>query len=178
MDTWLESRPSPAEHAERRQARAVWFRQPHEVELRDEALDPPGPSDIHVRAVRSAIRHGTEMLVYRGQVDSSLSLDLPTLKGSFEFPIKYGYASVGQVEEAGSGVSDIRKGNLVFVHYPHQSEYVVPAASAIRLSKETDPETGVFLANLETAVNISVDARPRIGQRAVVFGRGVVGLLV
>src|SRR5437868_10933545 len=113
MDTWLESRPSPAEDAQRRQARAVWFRRPHQVELRDEVLPPPGPSDIHVRALRSAISHGTEMLVYHGQVDSSLPLDLPTLRGSFEFPIKYGYASVGQVEEVGTSVADIDKGDIV-----------------------------------------------------------------
>src|SRR2546423_9036785 len=178
MDTWLESRPSPAKHVQRRQARAVWFRHPHEVELRDEVLDPPGPSDIHVRALRSAISHGTEMLVYRGQVDSSLPLDLPTLKGSFEFPIKYGYASVGRVEEVGNSVAGINKGDLVFVHHPHQSEYIVPAASAIGLSQDIDPEIGVFLANLETAVNIAVDSQPRIGTRVVVFGQGVVGLLV
>ena len=59
---------------------------------------------VRVRAALSAISHGTEMLVYRGQVPPELALDLPTLRGSFAFPIKYGYASVGRVVETGRDV--------------------------------------------------------------------------
>src|SRR6185437_1756008 len=40
------------------------------------------------------------------------------------------------------------------------------------------PEAAVFLANLETAVNVVQDAHPRLGERVVVFGQGVVGLLI
>jgi len=36
----------------------------------------------------------------------------------------------------------------------------------------------VFLANLETAVNVVFDAKPRLGEVVAVFGQGVVGLLV
>ena len=54
--------------------RAVWFTGPRQAELRDEALPPLGPGDLLVRAERSAISHGTEMLVYRGQVPPGASL--------------------------------------------------------------------------------------------------------
>jgi 2-desacetyl-2-hydroxyethyl bacteriochlorophyllide A dehydrogenase len=118
------------------------------------------------------------MLVYRGQVPESLELDLPTLRGSFAFPIKYGYASAGRVIETGPGVDNLRPGDTVFVHHPHQTEYVVDAALPIRLPADLDPTLGVFLANVETAVNIVLDAAPRLGERVVVFGQGVVGLLV
>ena len=37
---------------------------------------------------------------------------------------------------------------------------------------------GVFLANVETATNIVLDAAPRLGERVAVFGQGVVGLLI
>src|SRR5579884_2349614 len=84
------------------QARAVWFPQPRTVELRPEPLAEVGPGDIRVRALVSGLSHGTEMLVYRGQVAPELGLDLPALRGSFAFPIKYGYASVGTVVEAGA----------------------------------------------------------------------------
>jgi 2-desacetyl-2-hydroxyethyl bacteriochlorophyllide A dehydrogenase len=131
-----------------------------------------------VRALHSAISQGSEMLVYRGQVPPGLPLDLPALKGSFSFPIKYGYASVGRVEETGDGVTRVSKGDLVFVHHPHQSWYTVAEEAAIRLPSKLDPEAGVFLANLETAVNVVLDARPRLGDRVIVFGQGVVGLLV
>ena len=157
---------------------AIWFAGPEQVELREEVLPDPGPKDIRVSAICSGVSQGTELLVYRGQVDPLTSLDLPTLAGSFAFPIKYGYASVGRVDQAGSAVEGLARGDLVFVHQPHQSSYVVPADAAIRLPPGLSPEEGVFLANVETAVNVVLDAHPRLGDRAVVFGAGVVGLLI
>jgi len=133
---------------------------------------------VRVAAIASAISHGTEMLVFRGQVPDGLELDLPTLRGSFAFPIKYGYASVGRVVETGAEVRDLAIGDTVFVHHPHQSTYVVPAEMPIRLPDDLDPEVGVFLANVETATNIVLDAAPRLGERVAVFGQGVVGLLI
>src|SRR5579883_1759832 len=134
-----------------RTARAVWFPAPRTVEHRPEPLPSPGPDELRVRAIASAISHGTEMLVYRGQVPVDTSLDLPTLRGSFSFPIKYGYACVGQVIETGNAVQAIKPGDRVFVLHPHQEEFVVPASLATRLPDGVRAEHGVFLANLETA---------------------------
>src|SRR5207237_9606138 len=47
-----------------------------------------------------------------------------------------------------------------------------------RLPASAAPEQGVFLANLETAINVVLDAKPRLGEVVAVFGQGVVGLLV
>ena len=159
-------------------AGARWFAAPRRVAFLGEPLPFVGPGDVRVRAIASGISQGTEMLVYRGLVPAELPLDLPTLRGSFAFPIKYGYASVGEVVEVGSDIDGLRAGDLVFVHHPHQREYVVPASSAIRLPRDLDPLAGVFLANIETAVNVLLDAHPRLGERVVVFGQGVVGLLI
>ncbi len=133
---------------------------------------------MRVEAIASAISHGTEMLVFRGEVPEGLELDLPTLRGSFKFPIKYGYASVGRIVETGAEVRGLAQRDAVFVHHPHQSTYVVPAAMPIRLPDGLDPELGVFLANVETAANVVLDAAPRLGERVAVFGQGVVGLLI
>src|SRR5687768_9201092 len=110
-------------------ATSVWFPRAREVELREETLRGPGPGEIRVRATASGLSHGTEMLVFRGQVPADLALDLPTLAGSYAFPIKFGYASVGRVVELGAGVA-LAPGDLVFVHHPHQQEYVVSARCA------------------------------------------------
>src|ERR671928_1972402 len=107
MDISLESPRSSADHTSARVARAIWFGRPGQVDLRQEPLAAVGPTDVRVKALYSAISHGTEMLVYRGQVDQTLALDLPTLKGAFAFPIKYGYASVGRIDEAGSDVTNL-----------------------------------------------------------------------
>jgi 2-desacetyl-2-hydroxyethyl bacteriochlorophyllide A dehydrogenase len=157
---------------------SVWFAGPRQVELRDEGLPGLGPTDVQIGAIASAISHGTEMLVFRGQVPEGLALDLPTLRGSFAFPIKYGYASVGRVVRRGSAVERLSVGDTVFAHYPHQSAYVVPETLPIRLPETLDPTHGVFLANIETATNVVLDAAPRLGERVVVFGQGVVGLLI
>jgi 2-desacetyl-2-hydroxyethyl bacteriochlorophyllide A dehydrogenase len=158
-------------------AQAVWFTAPRQVELRAEQVPPPGPGQVRVAAIASAISHGTELLVYRGQVDPALPLDLPTLAGSFAFPIKYGYASVGRVIDVGAAVDHLAPGDLVFALHPHQSCFLVPAQLATALPAELAPELGVFYANAETALNIAHDAAPRLGEAAVVLGQGVVGLL-
>ncbi len=170
-------RSSKSDGAPRR-ARAVWFTGPRQVELRGEDVPTTGSGEVRVRTVVSALSHGTEMLVYRGQVPPDAELDLPTLRGSFRFPIKYGYASIGQVVERGAAVEAVHEGDLVFVHHPHQTEYVVPVELVARLPNSLPPEHGVLLANLETAVNVMLDAGIRLGERVAVFGQGVVGLLL
>jgi threonine dehydrogenase-like Zn-dependent dehydrogenase len=85
---------------------------------------------------------------------------------------------VGRVAQAGAQVASVEAGDLVFVHHPHHSAYVVSASLALPLPEGLDPEIGVFIANLETAVNVTWDAMSRLGDRVVVFGLGIVGLLV
>lgn len=158
-------------------ARAVWFAGPRRVELRDEPVGPPGPGEVLLAAVVSAISHGTELLVYRGEVDPGLPLDLPTLAGGFAFPIKYGYASVGRVLAVGPAVGHVAPGDLAFALHPHQTVYLAPAGLVTRLPAGLEPALGAFFANTETALNIAHDAGPRLGETVAVFGQGVVGLL-
>ena len=158
-------------------ARAAWIVGPRQVELREELVPPPGPGELRIAARASAISHGTEMLVYRGEVDPALPLDLPTLAGSFALPIKYGYASAGRVLDVGAGVEGIAPGDHVFALHPHQEIYLAPARLVTRLPEGLPPGLGVLFANAETALNIAHDAAPRLGETAVVFGQGVVGLL-
>ena len=159
-------------------AAAVWFPRARAVEIRQEDVRDPAPGEIRVRAIVSALSHGTERLVYRGEVDPALALDLPTLAGGYGFPVKFGYASVGRVVGVGREVVGIREGDLVFALHPHQEEYVLAADLAHRLPEGVAPDAGVFLANLDTALNVTLDAKAKAGDNAIVFGQGVVGLLV
>jgi 2-desacetyl-2-hydroxyethyl bacteriochlorophyllide A dehydrogenase len=159
-------------------ARAVWFPAPRQVEVRSAPLGVPGPGEVLVETLVSAISHGTEMLVYRGQVPPEITLDLPTLEGSFRFPIKYGYAAVGRIAGLGPGVEGLADGDLVFALHPHQTAFVVPASLVSRLPGRLRPERGLFFANLETALNALLDEPVRLGERVVVLGQGVVGLLI
>jgi 2-desacetyl-2-hydroxyethyl bacteriochlorophyllide A dehydrogenase len=157
---------------------AVWFGGPRHVEIRQEPAGSVGPEDVRVRSVVSGVSAGSELLVYRGSAPRELQPDLPTVRGDFGFPIKFGYASVGRVIEVGSRVDRLAVDDLVFVHHPHQTEYVVPADAPIRLPDGLPADVGVFAANLETAVTVVLDAHPRLGESVLVAGQGVVGLLI
>jgi 2-desacetyl-2-hydroxyethyl bacteriochlorophyllide A dehydrogenase len=157
---------------------AVWFGGPLRVEIRQEPVAPVGPDDVRVRSLVSGVSAGSELLVYRGDAPNDMPPDLPTVGGDFGFPIKFAYASVGRVTEVGSRVTQLGVDDLVFVHHPHQTEYVVPADAPIRLPAGLHPDVGVFAANLETAVTVVLDAHPRIGEAVLVAGQGVLGLLI
>ncbi|NJN19049.1 MAG: zinc-binding alcohol dehydrogenase [Oscillochloris sp.] len=157
---------------------AVWFSGPRRVELRPADAPPPAAGQVRVITQYSAISHGSEMLVYRGQVDPAMPLDLPTLTGGYGFPISFGYACVGRVYDCGPDVSERAPGDLVFCLHPHQHAFTIGAGLTIPLPPGVDPLHAVLAANLETALNIVHDGHPRLGEAAVVFGQGVVGLLV
>jgi len=158
--------------------RALWFAAPRLAELRPDEAPAPGPGEVRVRAILSAVSHGTELLVYRGGVPEDLPLDLPTFAGSFALPVKHGYAAAGRVLDTGPGVEGLSPGDPVFVHHPHQEVFTVPAGFPIPLPPDLDPLRAVFFANTETALNVVHDAHARLGETVLVFGQGVVGLLV
>ena len=172
----MSAEPSPIPESTL-EACALWFSAPRTTEFRPERVWAPGPGEVRVRAIASALSQGTEMLVYRGEVPADLPLDLPTLDGSFSFPIKYGYATVGRVLDSGGDVENLAPGDTVFVHHPHQDVFLVPAEALVRLPSGLDSLLGLFVANLETALNVIHDTPLHLGEAALVFGQGVVGLL-
>jgi 2-desacetyl-2-hydroxyethyl bacteriochlorophyllide A dehydrogenase len=157
---------------------AVWFAAPGVAEIRSEAPQQIGPTDVRVRAVVSGLSAGSELLVYRGLAPSDLPPDLPTVAGDFRLPVKFGYANVGTVVETGADVAGLEVDDVVFAHHPHQTEYVVPADFPLRLPKGLPADRGVLAANLETAATVVMDAHPRLDEAVLVVGQGVVGLLV
>ncbi len=158
------------------QARAFWIAAPGRGEIRAETLTAPSVDEVVVRTRFSGISRGTEALVFQGRVPASeyQRMRAPFQAGAFPAPIKYGYASVGEVERGPRGL----QGRSVFALYPHQTRYVVPAASVFPLPDEVPPERAVLAANLETAINGVWDAGPHVGDRIVVIGGGTVGCLV
>ena len=156
-------------------ARAFWVTEPGRGEIRGEALPVPSDGDVVVRALYSGISRGTEALVFRGRVPHSEHQRMrgPFQAGEFPAPVKYGYASVGRVEQ---GPRELQN-RTVFVLYPHQTRYVVPARAVHVLPDTVPPERAVLAANLETAINGIWEAAPRVGDRVSVIGGGTVGCL-
>src|SRR3990172_3785996 len=159
--------------------RALYFTGPRQVSIAEETMAPPEPGELLVGTVGSAISAGTELLIYRGQAPTDLPADarLPALSGTLAFPLKYGYAGVGRVLEAGAGVDASLLGRFVFAFQPHQTRFTVPVDQAILLANGLSHEAALLLPNAETAVNLVHDGRPLAGEQVAVFGQGIVGLL-
>lgn len=162
-------------------SRQLWFTKPYNVEIQRHELPSLKPNDILVRTRYSAISAGTEMLVYRGQVPAEMSLDisLEALQGQqAEYPLQYGYAATGYIEQVGKNVDPDWSGKPVFAFQPHASHFITTLTQVIPLPEDIDPLAAVFLANMETAVNLVQDGHPLLGERVVIQGQGIVGLLV
>jgi len=157
------------------EASAFWIAEPGRGELRREPLESPSSEDVLVEALWSGISRGTEALVFAGRVPRSewKRMRAPFQAGEFPAPVKYGYASVGRVIQGSPSLV----GRDVFVLFPHQTRYVVPASAAHLLPDGVPPRRAVLAANLETALNVVWDARVQPGDRVTVIGGGTVGCL-
>jgi 2-desacetyl-2-hydroxyethyl bacteriochlorophyllide A dehydrogenase len=159
---------------------ALYFTAPYQVSVREELLLPPGPQQVLVKTMVSAISAGTERLIYRGEVPTDLAIDetIGALgSNQFCFPLKYGYATVGEVIAIGAEVEATWLNQLVFAFNPHESHFLASPTDLIPITTTLLPENAVFLPNMETAVSFLMDSQPVIGEQVVIFGQGVVGLL-
>jgi threonine dehydrogenase-like Zn-dependent dehydrogenase len=148
-------------------------------------LPPAMEGGVLVRTLYSGISRGTEALVFQGEVPPSQfeAMRAPFQEGSFPAPVKYGYCSVGRVEvqprrrPPGLATEEL-VGRTVFSLHPHQDLYWVPPEAVTLLPPGLPPERAILGAQMETAVNAVWDGAPGPGDRVVVVGAGVIGLLV
>jgi len=132
-----------------------------------------------VRTTVSAVSPGTELLVYRGEAPDALSADagIEALSGTLAFPLTYGYAAVGEVVATGENVDASWRGTRVFAFQPHASHFNAAPEALVPLPDRVTDTDAVLIPSLETAVTLLMDGRPMIGERVVVFGQGIIGLL-
>src|SRR5689334_365564 len=144
--------------------RAFWVAAPGRGEIREHTIDAPADDEVLVETLYSGVSRGTEALVFEGRVPPSEwpRMRAPFQAGDFPAPVKYGYSTVGRV---------------VFVLYPHQTRFIVPATAVHLVPDAVPPARAVLAANLETAINGVWDARPHVGDRIAVIGAGTVGSL-
>ncbi len=156
-------------------ARALWYAGPGRADLRPARVPAPGPGEARVRTLWTALSRGTERLVFEGLVPPSEHdrMRAPHQEGSFPHPVKYGYCAVGVVEAGPPRLV----GRAVFALHPHQSAFTLPAPALLPLPEGLPPRRAVLAANMETALNGVWDSGIGPGDRVVVVGGGVVGLL-
>lgn len=156
-------------------ARALWYIKPGIAEVRPERLSPPPQGEARVATEYSAISRGTERMVAFGEIPKSEwpRMRAPLQAGDFSFPVKYGYSATGLVTAG----SDKFLGKRVFVLHPHQDHFHAPEALLALLPDNVPSRRAVLAANMETALNAHWDAGTTLGDRVLVVGAGIVGLL-
>jgi 2-desacetyl-2-hydroxyethyl bacteriochlorophyllide A dehydrogenase len=159
---------------------------PYQVELVETDREPLPPGHLRVRTWYSGISAGTELTTYRGtnpylaktwDQDRRLFVEGPP---SVSYPVSgWGYSEVGEVIEVADGVTAVRSGQVVAGVWGHRSEGVV-AADAVNwlvLPEGLGPMDGVFARVGAIALNAVLAAEARLGEKCVIFGQGVLGLL-
>lgn len=159
---------------------SLYFTAPYQVSLREEVVSSPGPGQVLVQTILSAVSPGTELLIYRGQAPQELAADtgIAALTGTLAFPLKYGYGAVGQVVQSGPETPPYWQGKLVLAFHPHEELFLAEPVELLPVPPDLGPEDAVFLPNMQTAVTLVLDGKPLIGEKVVVFGQGIVGLLL
>lgn len=150
-------------------ANALWITGLKTAEIRQASIG----QGVLVQTLYSGISRGTERLVFEGRVPSSEFRRMRCFgqEGEFSLPVKYGYCAVGRVLEG-----DL-KDEHVFSLHPHQDYFRAPVEMLHPLSPDLPAERAVLAANIETALNIGWDANPQPGEKIVVIGAGVIGVL-
>jgi threonine dehydrogenase-like Zn-dependent dehydrogenase len=151
------------------EALAFWTVGPGAGELRIENVPDVNRDHVLIHTLYTGVSRGTEALVFAGKVPPSQfeAMRAPLMGGSFPFPVKYGYSAVGRDPT----------GARQFVLHPHQNRFIAPRAMCVPVPDAVPSARAVLAANMETALNIVWDAAPLAGERILVIGAGVVGLL-
>jgi 2-desacetyl-2-hydroxyethyl bacteriochlorophyllide A dehydrogenase len=156
-------------------ALTLQFVAPRKLALVEIDLPEPRSGELLVRTLYSGISSGTELLAYRGEIDSQLPLDetIAPLGGTFSYPFRYGYSCVGLVERSDGPV---KPGTVVFALHPHQDRFLCAIDDAAPLAG-IDPRIATLFPLVETAFQVTLDAGQVLDENVVVFGLGTVGML-
>ncbi len=152
---------------------ALWHLSPHKSALQEASLPADG---INISTLYSLISIGTETLVAKGIVPAALADDMqvPYQEGSLSLPVKYGYSLVGKVNQSDHELHN----KIVHLLHPHQGHVRVTAGDLFEVPSGIPARRATLASNLETAVNAVWDAGVSIGDRVLVVGGGMIGMLI
>jgi len=159
-----------------RMARSLWYEAPGKADIRSDRINPAPNGNLTIETHYSGLSRGTERLVWSGSVPASewQRMTAPYQDGSFPFPVKYGYSAAGVVV---AGPPEWI-GRNTFALHPHQDVFQLPLDAVIELPDGVPLRRATLAANMETALNALWDSGAAPGDKIVVVGAGIVGLLI
>ncbi|MBX7104164.1 MAG: zinc-binding dehydrogenase [Gemmataceae bacterium] len=145
------------------------------VALRTGELAAPGPSQIRVRTLATAVSPGTELAVYTG---THQWLRDPAMT-DWKFPFRPGYSAAGVVDAVGSEVPDWKPGDRVCYPGNHaSSELLTLGHERGRLWRIPDSltfEDAAWACIARYGFGAAIRAGLTLGRSAAVLGLGVIG---
>ena len=105
---------------------------------------------------------------------------MPTLEAVFkklDEPLPLGYCNVGKVIEVGPGVSEFQVDDRVASNGPHAEIVCVPKHLCARIPEDVSDEAAAFTVLSAIGLQGIRLAQPTLGERFVVFGAGLIGLV-
>ena len=154
---------------------------------------------VLIRTTRSLVSAGTERMLVefskgnliqkaRSQPDKvkqvldKIKADglMPTLEAVFrklDEPLPLGYCNVGEVIEVGPGVSEFQLGDRVVSNGPHAEIVCVPRNLCAKIPEGVTDEAAAFTVLGAIGLQGLRLAEPTLGEKFVVFGAGLIGLL-
>ncbi|AXI10551.1 alcohol dehydrogenase [Oceanobacillus zhaokaii] len=138
-----------------------------QVEIVEEDVPKIKASYVLIKTLYSVISPGTELLA----IDSSEGKKIPL-----------GYSAMGVVEECGSEVTDVVKGDLVACYgapYVHHAEYLlVPKTLYAKVPSGVEPKEAALAGIGAIAIHALRIAKLEFGETAVVVGLGLLGQMI
>lgn len=157
------------------------------------------PGYLKTQTIHSLISPGTERMLVEFSKGSLLAkakaqpdkvkqvLDkikseglLPTVEKVFQRldePLPLGYCNVGRVLEVGSGVDGFATGDLVISNSPHAEIVCAPKNLCAKVPPGVSTEHAAFTVLGSVGLQGIRLAQPTLGEKFVVFGVGLIGLL-
>jgi len=165
--------------------------------------DLPSPfctkNTLKIRTTHSLISAGTERMLVEfskggflakakaqpdkvKQVLDKIRTDglLPTVETVFkrlDEPLPLGYCNVGRVVEVGSAVSGFKVGDVVASNGPHAEIVSVPQNLCAKVPENVLPEQATFTVLGAIGLQGIRLANPALGEKFVVYGAGLIGLV-
>ena len=156
-------------------AKSFWIRKKYNSFIKTHPISIPKTDELLIKTIYSGISYGTEKIVYTGAVPQSQKklMRCPFQEGEFGNDLKYGYINVGKIIE---GPNDY-KNKPVFTLFPHQTLFTLKKEDVTFIPDHIPLKRCLLTANMETAINALWDTLPTCGDRILVLGAGIVGIL-
>jgi 2-desacetyl-2-hydroxyethyl bacteriochlorophyllide A dehydrogenase len=151
-------------------ANRLVFPAKQQVHLEEFATPAITGAQVAVRSLCSLMSTGTENIVFNRQFEAGSHWD-----GWVKYPFFPGYATVGEVIEAGPEATSLTKGDRVVLRASHASHHVVPESKCTLIPAGIEPYSAAWFALAKISFMGARAAEYELGDSVAIIGAGPIG---